>query len=138
MHLFQQSSGQLARAGGSAGPRSDLLQRLGMPLQPNMRAVTCLAVAEQASPSAAVTGEPRVPHLGLQSPVFCRFYVCGASQASVYAVRLIQYSLRNADRQILLAAGKLGGIIAVWRSKALKGGVLPRDTLIRGATFLWP
>ena len=57
MHLFQQSSGQLARADGGAGPRADLLPCLGAPLQPDMRAVTCLAVSEQASPSASPTGE---------------------------------------------------------------------------------
>ncbi len=57
VHLFQQSSGDLAQAGSSAGPRGNVLLRLGMPLQPDMRAVTCLAVAEQASPSAAGSGE---------------------------------------------------------------------------------
>ena len=45
--------------------------------------------------------------------------------------------LRPAERRMLLAAGKLGGVVAVWRSEAFaEKSSLPSES-ISGATCLW-
>jgi len=53
---------------------------------------------------------------------------------SVCCNNLTHDIVHKAGRRVLLAAGKLGGIVAVWRSQPLKEGALPKEPLA-GATL---
>ena len=133
MHLFQQSGGQLARAGGAAGPRGEVLLRRGTPLQPDLRAVTCLAIAEQAAPSAVGTGEAQRHGGHLFRAAAKRSVGCAGCRLASQDDAVLR---ARSDRRVLLAAGKMGGIVAVWRGEALKQQAVPRDSLTGAASVI--
>ena len=58
VQLFHRTAAELARSAPGGVPRGGVMQRMGSPVQPDMRAVTCMAFGETCSPSPAGRGEP--------------------------------------------------------------------------------
>ena len=79
--LFHQTGYDLVKA-ASAGPRAGLMGRLGTAVQPDMRAVTCLAMTEWTlipgmSPDATLTARAAARTCCITDFLHAAFFLCG-------------------------------------------------------------